>query len=59
MSRSKLCAGGGEDVAHSRVFASQGSSLAVGGFRMLMMKLTMKISTESAIRKEPSVAIWL
>jgi hypothetical protein len=56
ISRSKLCAGGGDEVAHSMVFASHGSSVAVRGFRIEMTKFTMKSRTDSAMRKAPAVA---
>jgi hypothetical protein len=54
-STSKFHAGGGDDVAHSSVLASHGSSGAVFGARMLMTKLIMNTVTEMAITNAPNV----
>src|SRR3989304_1930843 len=55
-SSSKLCSGGGEDVIHSSVFPSQGSSPAVlGAVSSALKKLAMKNSIETAIVKAPMV----
>src|SRR4029453_14216323 len=58
-SRSKLCGGGGELVAHSRVLPCQGSAGAVRGRRRVTTTLTRNTASEAAITNEPAVASWL
>src|SRR5262249_56298996 len=48
-SASKLCAGGGDDVAHSSVFPPHGSAGALRGLRSVMMMFASPMSIDSAI----------
>ena len=53
-----MCSGGGEEVIHSSVLPSQGSSPAVlGAENMVLKKLTRKKQMDSAIMKAPMVEI--
>ena len=55
-SASKLCSGGGEEVIHSIVLPSQGSSPALfGAVASVLMTLAMKNSIETAIVNAPIV----
>ncbi len=53
----KLCCGGGEVVAHSRLDASQGLSPAGMGFHHDTKALTRKIDTEKKSSTEPALEI--
>ena len=56
---SKLCAGTGDGIDHSRLRASQGSGPGAGRWgasRLDFTTFTMKISTLRAISSEPTVA---
>ncbi len=56
----RSCAAAGARTSPTRACSPPtGRRVAVGGFRIVMMKLTMKMRTDSAIRNAPSVAIWL
>src|SRR4029453_11295785 len=57
-SRSKLCGGGGEEVAHSRVLPCQGSAGALRGRRRLTMTLMRNTASDTAITNDPAVASW-
>jgi len=54
--RSKLCGGGGDVVAHSRVLPPHGSGTADLGLRSVMITLTRNTTMAIPMRKEPSVA---
>ena len=55
-SRSKLYGGGGEDVAHSRVLPSHGSSPAILPLRSETKTFQMNGSIDAAMMKPPTVA---
>src|SRR4029453_106046 len=55
-SRSKLCGGGGEEVAHSRVLPCQGSAGAVRGRRRGTTPLTRNTASEGGTTNAPPVA---
>ena len=57
--RSKLCSGGGDVVAHSRLHAPQGLSPAGAPRRRLRTTSTIQTSTDSASTYEPIVEIRL
>src|SRR5712692_4506807 len=57
--RSKLYGGGGEVVAHSRVFARHGSLPATSPWFQLRTMLMRKRSTENAIKNDDAVMIRL
>src|ERR671933_1893203 len=52
---SKLCGGGGEVVAHSRVWPSQGSLSAIAPLRRVRSTLRIKTRILRAIVNAPSV----
>jgi hypothetical protein len=56
-SASKLCAGGGDDVAHSSVFPPHGSAGALRGLRSVMMMFRSPMSIDSAMTYAEIVSI--
>src|SRR5215217_7723150 len=56
---SKLCAGGGEEVYHSRVLPSQGSSGSRSLRRRVMTTLARNGAVERAMSRAPAVWSWL
>src|SRR5215207_5490997 len=56
---SKLCAGGGEEVYHSRVLPSQGSSGSLSLRRMVMTTLARNGAVDRAMIRAPRVWSWL
>src|SRR5215216_3466101 len=56
---SKLCAGGGEEVYHSRVLPSQGSSGSFSLRRMVITTLARNGAVDRAMIRAPRVWSWL